>query len=77
MSANLQQLLAASACIVSLERIASSGVLPESDEAQVRQIICRACRAFQIPTLAERPANSNADLDAQLGAVAAEMQSQS
>lgn len=53
-TASLQQLLAASALIVQLERIASSGILPENDEADVRRLICRACRAFEIPTIAER-----------------------
>lgn len=57
MTASLQQLLAASACIVALERICSSGVLPESDEASIRLLICRACRSFEIPTIAERPSN--------------------
>lgn len=56
MTANLQQLLAASALIVRLERIATSGILPENDEADIRRLICRACRAFEIPTIAERPA---------------------
>lgn len=55
MSNDLQQLLAASACIVTLERIASSGILPDEEEASVRVLICRACRAFEIPTIAERP----------------------
>lgn len=52
---NLQQLLAASALIVTLERIASSGILPENEEMNVRILICRACRVFEIPSIAERP----------------------
>lgn len=56
MTNQLQQLLAASACIVTLERLASSGRLPENEEAEIRQLICRACNAFEIPTIAERPA---------------------
>lgn len=55
MTAPLQQLLAASALIVTLERIASSGVLAENDEADARRLICRACKAFELPTIAERP----------------------
>lgn len=51
---SLQQLLAASALIVSLERIVSSGLLPENEEADIRRLICSACRAFEIPTVAER-----------------------
>jgi len=51
----LQQLLAASALLVSAERIASSGILPEEDEAELRILICCVCNAFDIPTVAERP----------------------
>lgn len=54
MTVTLQQLLATSALIVTLERIASSGVLPERDEAEARMLIVRCCRAFDIPTIAER-----------------------
>lgn len=54
MTDNLQQLLAASALIVRLERIASSGILPDNEEADIRILICRACRAFAIPMIAER-----------------------
>lgn len=54
MTANLQQLLAASALIVTCERLASSGILPDEQEAEIRVLICRACRAFEIPTVAER-----------------------
>ena len=60
MTANLQQLLAASALIVTLERIASAGILAESDEADIRRLIVRACRAFEIPTIAERPVAESA-----------------
>jgi hypothetical protein len=56
MTTSLQQLLAASALIVTCERIASSGILSEDEEASIRRLICRACRAFEIPTIAERPA---------------------
>ena len=50
----LQQLLAASALVMTLERIASSGVLPEQEEQDIRLLICRACRVFEMPTVAER-----------------------
>jgi hypothetical protein len=53
-TANLQQLLAASALIVTCERLASSGLLDEQQEGELRILICRACRAFEIPTIAER-----------------------
>ncbi len=56
--AGLQQLLAASALIVTLERIASRGILPDNEEADIRVLICRACRAFDIPTIAERHVDS-------------------
>jgi hypothetical protein len=52
----LQQLLAASALITKLERIASSGVLSLEDEIDARLLIVRAAQAFQFDTLAERPA---------------------
>lgn len=52
----LQQLLAASAMIVSLEKIAAAGVLPEAEEQKIRVLIIQACRAFEIPSIAERPA---------------------
>lgn len=55
MTATLQQLMAASALVVTLERIASRDILPADEEASVRLLICRACRAFEIPTIAERP----------------------
>ena len=53
-SVGLQQLLAASALIVILERIASAGILAEEDESDVRRLIVRCCNAFDIPTQAER-----------------------
>lgn len=52
--ADLTELLAASDLIVTLERLASSGSLTESDERDARETICRACRTFKLPTIAER-----------------------
>ncbi len=52
--ANLQQLLAASALIVTCERLCALGVLPEADERNLRTIIVQACKAFEITPLAER-----------------------
>jgi hypothetical protein len=54
-TASLQQLLAASNLLVFAERMASSGRLSEQEEADVRLMIVRVCKAFDIPTLAERP----------------------
>jgi hypothetical protein len=54
MTTPLHQLLAASAMVITLERIASSGVLSDTDEMETRLLIVRACRAFQIPSIAER-----------------------
>lgn len=51
---SLQQLLAASAAVVTLEKIASSGVLPESEEQNVRVLIVRICRTFTFDSIAER-----------------------
>jgi hypothetical protein len=59
-SASLQQLLAASALLVSAERIASSGVLSVDEEQELRLLIVRVCNAFQIPTIAERPLDGEA-----------------
>ena len=55
MTDNLQQLLAASALIVTCERLASSGILPIEQEQDIRRLIVRCCNAFEIPTVAERP----------------------
>lgn len=63
MPQDLTQLLAASVMVLQLERIASSGMLPEDEEAKLRKLICRACRAFDIPSIAERP---DPDLTAQI-----------
>lgn len=68
----LQQLLAASALIVTCEKIVASGRLPETDEQNLRQLIARCCRAYQIPTVAERASTvaNDTDFDAQLVLVA-------
>ncbi len=54
MTATLQQLLAASALIVTCERLARSGLLPEEQETDIRRLVVRCCNAFEIPTVAER-----------------------
>jgi hypothetical protein len=53
--ASLQELLAATALIVTCEKIAASGVLSEQDEQALRLILAKACRTFEIPSIAERP----------------------
>lgn len=73
MTATLQQLVAASALITKCEKLCAQGLLPESDEQTLRYLLTKVCRAFEIPTLAERPANSNANPDQQLSLVAQEM----
>lgn len=60
---DMEKLLAASALILKLERIASSGVLSEDDERDAREIICKAYRAFALPSVAERPASNIIHLD--------------
>ncbi|QPF86993.1 hypothetical protein IC762_12135 [Bradyrhizobium genosp. L] len=55
---NLQQILAASAMITTLERICSSGVLSERDESETRLMIYRACKAFSLPSVAERTSSN-------------------
>lgn len=61
MTATLQQLLAASALIVTCEKIAAADVLPEAEERQIRVLIAQACRAFEISSIAERPASQVID----------------
>lgn len=74
MTNRLQQLLAASALVVFCERLAREGKLAERDETFLRELTVKVCRAFEIPTLAERPvANSNNDPDYQLASVAGVM----
>jgi hypothetical protein len=53
MTATLQQLIAASALITTCEKILRSGVLPEGDEQNLRELIVKCCRAFEIAPLAE------------------------
>lgn len=55
---DLQQLLAASALIVKLEAICSSGVLSLGEEIAARELIVKAARAFQFDTQAERGATA-------------------
>jgi hypothetical protein len=72
--ASLQQLVAASALITTLERIVGDGLLDPEREMKARQLIVRCCNAFEIPTIAERPAaNCNADYETQLSLVGAEI----
>jgi hypothetical protein len=46
--ANLREQLAASALIVTCEKICKSGVLPEREELILRVLIVDACKAFEI-----------------------------
>jgi hypothetical protein len=70
MTASLQQLLAASALIVTCEKIVGSNWLPEAEEQNLRVLITRCCRAYGLATIAERPAPANdSDFDAQLALV--------
>lgn len=58
--ASLQELLAASTLIVTCEKLIALGRLPEQDEQALRIILVKVCRAFQMPTIAERdPERSN------------------
>lgn len=52
---SLRQLLAVSAIVVSAEKIASSGVLPLSEEIELRGLIVRVANVFGMDTIAERP----------------------
>lgn len=51
----LTHLMAASAMATALQKICCSGVLPEAEEQNLRVLVVRSCRAFQIPTIAELP----------------------
>lgn len=53
MTATLSQLMAASAMATALQRICSQGVLPVEQEQDLRILVVRSCRAFDIPTIAE------------------------
>jgi len=53
--ASLAEIVAASALITKLERIASSGVLSIEDEIDARMVIVKAARAFSFDSIAERP----------------------
>jgi hypothetical protein len=52
--ASLNELVAASALIVTCEKIVAGGFLPEKDEQSLRVILIKACKAFEIAPLAER-----------------------
>lgn len=52
--ATLTELLAASALIVTCESICASGMLPEEEERDIRILIAKCCRAFNVPSIAER-----------------------
>jgi hypothetical protein len=54
MACSLQELVAASAMITALERIASSGTLPVGEEIEIRLLIVRAGNAFMLDSIAER-----------------------
>lgn len=74
MTATIQQLFAVCVLLTKCEKICAAGVLPEQDEQMLRFLIAKVCRTFEIPTLAERPANQNANPDQQLSLVAQEME---
>lgn len=60
--ADLTQLLAASALILKLENHASSGLLSFEDEIDTRVLIVRACKAFGLDQMAERPVSNVIDI---------------
>lgn len=73
MTTSLQHLCAAAAMHARLEKIVVMGILPEDLELDTRLLIQRAGKAFALDSVAERPANNNADMDAQISAVVIEM----
>ncbi|MEY9806948.1 hypothetical protein [Bradyrhizobium elkanii] len=54
-TASLKELMAASALIVTLERICGSGVLFMEEEISARVAISLATQAFGLDSIAERP----------------------
>jgi hypothetical protein len=79
MTDNLQHLLAASALITHCERLCRSGRLAEVDELGLRAIVSKTRTAFSLGLPGER-CNDNTtlpDLDSQLCAVSAEINSES
>jgi len=68
-TASLQELWAASAMMITLEKIASSGRLPTDEEIDIRLLIVRAGRAFGMNSRSERPTAEIVQLDAQIDAV--------
>lgn len=61
--ANLQELLVASALITTCESICTKGLLPESEEQNLRELIARCCRAFNVPSIAERVQSNVVDIE--------------
>jgi len=57
MTTSLTQLMAASAAILTLERLASSGLLPEHEEQNIRLLALRVGKAFELDSKAERGDN--------------------
>ncbi len=60
--ADLTELLAVSALILKLERHASSGLLGIEEEMDTRVLIVRACKAFKLSQVAERPVSNVTDI---------------
>ena len=68
-TASLQELMAASAMMITLEKIASSNRLPIDEEIEIRLLVVRAGRAFGMDSRVERPTADVIQLDAQIDAV--------
>lgn len=71
--ASLNELWAASALIVTCEKLISSGKLSEVDERNLRLLIARCCRAFNVPSIAERPIDDDLTYARMVEAVTREM----
>lgn len=68
-TASLQELMAASAMMITLEKIASSGRMPTDEEIEIRLLIVRAGRAFGMDSRVERPTADVIQFDAQVEVV--------
>lgn len=67
MPLTLLQTIAASALIETIEKQCRDGIHNEQEEMRLRQLTVKACRVFEMPSLAERPPAANdSSFDAQL-----------
>lgn len=62
MPLTLLQIVAASALVETLEKQCRDGIHSEPEEMRIRSLVVRACRAFEMPTIAERTAPADLEV---------------